>query len=599
MKRIRVNRPARLLLGLACLLTLHACTDHDAASGESLKVYRHAEIGAPANLDPAQAGTTHANFVVVNLFDTLYRYKYLARPYEITPNLALALPEVSDDGLIYTFRIHQGTRFVDDPAFADGRGREVTVRDLVYSLQRHFDPETRSQGAWMWQGRIVGLEEWAAAGANYDRPVPGLVPLDDYTLQVRLTEPYPQLIYTFAHGFSAIVPREAVERYGREFGVRPVGSGPFRLAGFDTTGARLERNPHYREAVFDLDAEGFDAAIHGFAGLERLDGGSYPFVDRIEMAFIEETAARWNSFMSTRGAQNLLVPEERAESVIETLEPLKLAPEYAGRYHALSELEPAFFYIGFNMDDPDVGLSDDPALNVRNRALRCAIRDAFDWNDFNRRFFHGLGKVFPGVIPPMVPEFDTGLERSSVTGDPEGARERLAAAGWTDDNLPALRLGHVASVTHRQRYEQFRAFMQELSFPTDKVISEPFATFGDLNHAMREGRLMIFMGGWGLDYPEAENTLQMFYGPNAAPGANTFNYRNPEFDALFRLARSIPPGPERAGLYRRMNRMVIDDCVAISGMSIKRVHMWHKNVTMIPDRIVVGGFSLRFVDVEP
>ena len=44
--------------------------------------------GAPSSLDPAQASNIYANFIVVNLYDTLYRYKYLARPYQLEPNLA-------------------------------------------------------------------------------------------------------------------------------------------------------------------------------------------------------------------------------------------------------------------------------------------------------------------------------------------------------------------------------------------------------------------------------------------------------------------------------------------------------------------------------
>ena len=60
------------------------------ADGE--KVYRHAIDGAPGSLDPAHASNIYAATLVKNLFDTLYRYKYLERPYELTPNLAQASP---------------------------------------------------------------------------------------------------------------------------------------------------------------------------------------------------------------------------------------------------------------------------------------------------------------------------------------------------------------------------------------------------------------------------------------------------------------------------------------------------------------------------
>ena len=91
----------------------------------------------------------------------------------------------------------------------------------------------------------------------------------------------------------------------------------------------------------------------------------------------------------------------------------------------------------------------------------------------------------------------------------------------------------------------------------------------------------------------------MFYGPNGSPGSNDANYRNPDYDRLYEKASVMLPSPERTALYRRMNQMVVDDCVAISGLSRKRITLWHKNVVALPDREIVGGFFLRYVDVLP
>ena len=72
-----------------------------------------------------------------------------------------------------------------------------------------------------------------------------------------------------------------------------------------------------------------------------------------------------------------------------------------------------------------------------------------------------------------------------------------------------------------------------------------------------------------------KNTLQLFYGPNRSPGSNDANYNNPEYDELYRQASVMQPSPERTAIYRRMNEMVIDDCVAISGLSRKAIGLWH------------------------
>jgi len=60
----------------------------------------------------------------------------------------------------------------------------------------------------------------------------------------------------------------------------------------------------------------------------------------------------------------------------------------------------------------------------------------------------------------------------------------------------------------------------------------------------------------------------------------------------------MQPGPERTALYREMNRMVIDDCVAISGLARTRIHLWHKEAIMVPDREILGGYFMRFVDLD-
>jgi len=587
----------RLLAGAFIACTLTACSEPIEPDRASGSVYRHSTDGAPRSLDPAQAATMYSSMVVVNIFDTLYRYKYLARPYELAPNLATGMPEVSDDGLVYTFRIRSDARFTDDPAFPGGKGRGVTVHDLIYALKRHFDPKQRSQGAWLWSGRIEGLDAWGERGARYDQPVEGLRALDEHTLQVTLTERYPQLVYTLATAFSALVPREAVEHYGREFGVRPVGSGPYRLVSFDNTQARLKRNRGFTRPPLDLVAEGFDARRHGDLGLQELDGERYPFTERLEIQFIGENAARWSAFASG-AVDNVVVPNEQVDTVLAKRNPVEFTPAIRDSYHGYAGLEAGFVYAGFNMADERFGHHPDPQREAANRALRCAIRNAFDWQARNRTFYYGIGRIFPGVIPPAVPEYNSDRSRDSVEHDPEAARALLKEFGWTPESLPELTYGMPAGVQQRQMYAQLRAQLVALGFPPDKIKFETFATFGDFNKAMKNRQLDLFFLGWKLDYPDAQNTLQLFYGPHETPGSNNFNYRNPEFDALYEESATMQPSPRRTAIYRRMNDMVIEDCVAISGLSRTRIHLWEKDIAMLPDQEILGGFFMRFVDVE-
>jgi ABC-type transport system substrate-binding protein len=559
--------------------------------------------GAPTNLDPAQASSIYANFFAVNLFDTLYRYKYLARPYALEPNLAEGLPQVSTDGLIYTIRIKPGVHFIDDPAFADGLGRAVTAHDFVYSIKRHFDPEVRSLGAWLWAGRIVGMTEWNENGADYGQEVAGLRALDDRTIQIQLIQPFPQLTHTLTQGFSAIVPREAVEHYGAGFSLNPVGSGPYRLVSFDSARAVLARNPRFREEPFSLAREGYDPGQQADLGLESLEGQIPPFTNRIEVEFIAEDAARWNAFIAGE-LDFIKVPVSQFDAILDSRDPPALNDQFAEQFAMDASLESGLVMTYFNMSDPRIGIHPDPELDARNRALRCAIIKGFDWNRRNEVFYYGLGRVFPGIIPPATPEFQPNQDIGYIIRDIEGARDLMLRNGWQAENLPVLEYGLVAGVTERQMFEQFR-------YPAEKVQPLTFASYGDYARAYQNREVMMITTSWTMDYPDAENTVQLFYGPNASPGSNNSNYDNEEFNRLYRAnydneefnrlyrASSVmQPTPMRTTMYNNMNRLVMEDCAAISGVSRTLILMWDRDITMLPDRSFIGGGIFRFVQVN-
>jgi ABC-type transport system substrate-binding protein len=588
------------IIFLLVLSILGACGQApDTGSESPVKIYKHAMDGAPGSLDPAQAASIYANFIVVNLYDTLYRYKYLARPYQLQPNLAAAMPEVSADGLTLTIRIKQGVFFNDDPAFEGARGREVKAHDFVYSIKRHFDPDTRSQGAWLWQGRIKGLDLWKTEGSNYGREIDGLRALDDYTIQITLTQPFPQLVHTLTQGYAAIVPREAVEKYGQVFSSHPVGSGPFKLISRDGVRAVLVKNPDFRREPFDLAAEGYDPATEANPGMQKLQGKIPPFVDQLEFEFVPEGAARWNAFSA--GELNFIkVPVSQFDSILSQRTPPTLKPQFAERYAFEASPESGFIYTNFNMADERIGYHPEPEQNQRNHALRCAMVKAFDWNKNNEIFFYNIGRVFPGIIPPAVPEYDVKGDMSYIRHDLQGARDLLQANGWNEDTLPTLEYGFPNGVTERQTFEQFRNFMMTAGFPSDKIRPMIFATYGDYQRAYSQGKVSLINSSWTMDYPDAENLMQLYYGPNAAPGSNSASYNNPDYNRLYEISSVMSESPERTTIYRDMNQLLMNDCVGITGISRTLLFLWDKKFIMKPDRSFLGGYFLRFVDIaEP
>ncbi|MFM2484390.1 ABC transporter substrate-binding protein [Celerinatantimonas yamalensis] len=560
------------------------------------KVLKFAGDSSPRNLDPIQSGTLYATEVVSAIYDTLYQYKYLQRPYQLEPDLAAAMPQISKDGLTYTFTIKKGVHFANDPAFANGKGREVTAQDFVYSIERNFDPKNRSQGTWLWSGKIVGLDQWAKDGADYNKPVTGLKALNRYTIQIKLTQPYPQLMYSLAMPFSSVVPKEAVDKYGKEFAIHPVGSGPFELVSTNTTKTVLVRNPNYRHEVFHLKQEGYNPKTQAQSGVAELDGKTLPIVDRVEISWIPEISAAWNSFTKGNEVVNAGVSNQYMDQVLASRDPVKLKPAFAKKYHYRVKREEGFVYNTFNFNDPNLGYSKDPKVNAQNKALRCAIIKSFNWPQRINRFYMGMGHAYPGFIVPGTNGYDPKLSKASVTQDIAGAKKLLKQYGWNKHNLPMIIYPSTATVEDRQFYEQFRGNLLEIGYPKNKIKMKTYATFGDFNRDLTNSKTMMAPMGWSLDYPDAQDTLQLFYGPFHSPGANAANYNNPKYNALYEKSASMQPSPERTAIYKEMNKILINDCVGIGSFSRTGIALWHKNVVMWPNAF--AGNIFKYIDIK-
>ncbi len=576
-------------------LTLCACLANVALNAE--KVYKWAEVSSPTTLDPVKSSTKYTNTMVTAIYDTLYEYKYLKSPVELKPSLAQAMPEFSKDGKTITIKIKKGVHFIDDPAFKDGKGREIKASDFVYSMKRHFDPKQRSQGAWLYEGRFVGLDEWKKNGSDYSKEVEGLKALDDYTIQLKLTKPFPQVMYTLAMGFSAVVPKEAVEKYGKEFGVHPVGSGPFILKSHNTSKSILVKNKNFREEYFDLKKEGYDEKTQAYTGVASLQGKRLPIVDKIEANWIKDPEPRWNSFTKGNEIMTAGVPNEHLDEVLESKDPIKLKPEFAKKYKYSVNTEAGFVYNVFNFNDEYFGYAKDPKTNAQNKALRCAIIKSFSWKERISRFYLGIGKAYPGYIVPGTDGFDPNMDKTSIKQDIKTAKKLLKENGWNKKTLPVFTYDTPAGVKSKQFYEQFRGNLVKIGWPKNKIKIKTYATFGDFAKQVGKGKTQTVAQGWGLDYPDAENTLQLFYGPNKAPGSNSANYNNPEYNKLYEQSSVMLPSPERTAIYKKMNKILVDDCVGISGFSRTGIALWHNNVIRYAGNEFIGN-TFKYIDVK-
>ena len=500
--------------------------------------------------DPAHAGDMASARAVGRIYEGLLQYAYWDRPYRVEPLLAEGPPDVSEDGLVWRFRIRRGIHFADDACFeaTGGKGRELVAEDFVYSIKRVADVKTGSGGYWAFRGRILGLDEFRAASqgeaaTDYGAAVEGLRAAERHVLEIRLAQPYPQLPWVLAMPYAFAVPREAVERYGRRFANHPVGTGPYVLASArQNYRYEYRANPQWartgRAERMPSDAPSPDA------------GASLPLAARIVDVVVGDPSTAWLMFLSGQ-LDAVDVGREQWDGIVGPGRELR--PELAARGIVL-ERSPQMHvsYTAFNMDDPVVGT---------NRKLRQALSSAFDfdqWLEFqNGRVMRPTGPVPPGVAGHSEEPLPYGF-------DLERARRLLAEAGYPEGRDPAtgrrltlkLELGSADNPEARQAAELMASFMERIG-----VVLEPnYNNWPAFIQKVSRRQAQTFSLTWIGDYPDAQNFLQLFASENASPGPNRANYANPEFDRLYREVLRLPESPEREAACRAAAAAALEDC---------------------------------------
>ena len=560
------------------LLFAGACGRHSLeGEGRSGEMVYFGETTKIRGFDPVKAGDVASAIAASKVFEGLLQYSYLDRPYQIEPLLAESMPAVSRDGLTYTFKIRQGVYFQDDPCFTatGGKGRELVAEDFVYSMKRISDLKNGSSGYWAFNERIVGLDAWRESTggetpSDYGREVEGLRALDRYTLQIKLTRPYPQLLWILTMHYSFAVPREAVEYYGLEFVNHPVGTGPYVLKSYRQN-YRYEfvRNPKWVETG-RIDRYPIRAPAGTDPQLLEDAGKPIPFIDRIVQYVIEDSTTEWLMFL-TGQLESSGVSRDNWDAVI--TQDKMLAGELAKRgIRLLSSPTLDLFYIGFNMDDPVVG---------KNKKLRQAMTCAFNTEEYiqfyNQRIIRPNGPIPSGVsgYSDRPTPFPFNLAR---------ARKLMVEAGYPEGNDPrtgrrlqlTLELGSAENPEFRQAAELFANFMEKIGI----VVKLSYNNWPTFLEKMERRQAQLFSLGWVADYPDAENFLQLFYTPNSSPGPNHSNYSNATFDKLYEQVREMQDTPERTALYQQMADLVVEDCPWIftsNPLAYGLQHQWLKN----------------------
>ena len=490
-------------------------------------------------IDPAFVSDFYSMSMAARVYEGLYQYHYLDRPYRIEPALAAEMPTVSSDGLTYFISLKKGVHFQNDTCIEEGKGsgvgRELVAEDVKYSWGRLLDEKLASPGKWTLEGKLESITV-----------------KDKYSLEIKLKEPNDRFLHIMAMPFLFIVPKECVEIYGADFAFHPVGTGPFRLISHSNKHFRWEKNPQYRESYFPKSS------------LED-SGKRIPFIDGIDDEVITEDQPIWLSFI--KGEHDMIprVPYEKiASGDIKALESQGM--------QFLKETAAEFTYFAFNLEDSVVG-----GYGEKNKNLRKAISLAYDTAPVISLVYQELAKKAHFLIPPIMSEYDESYKNPWGEVNLVRAKELLEKAGYKSGaEVPEIILDTSAEAADRVLAEFFANAVARIGIK----VTVNQRSWPELLSRIQRKQGQIYAVSWLYDYPDIENGLQILLSQNISPGPNKSNYKNTRYDLLVKRLLKTHKKAERQKILKEIRAVLAEDLPWIYSVykyETRLLHPWVKN----------------------
>jgi peptide/nickel transport system substrate-binding protein/oligopeptide transport system substrate-binding protein len=399
-----------------------------------------------ATLDPAIGYDWQNWSMIKSLFDGLMDYE--PGTSTLRPDLAESY-EISPDGMTFTFKLRPGVKFHN--------GREMTAEDIKYSIERVVNPATQSPGA----GFFASIKGHEPVTGGQATELEGITVVDPQTIKFELSRPDATFLHVMALNFAHVVPKEAVEEHGADFGKNPVGTGAYKLAEW-TLGQRLvfEKNTDYwREGVPFLDRITFEIGQEPNVALLRLQQGEVDILgDGIPPA------------------QFLQVKDD---------------PQYKDWIVEGGQLHTGYLTMNVNtppFDDAKVRQAVNHAIN-KDRIVRIINNRAVPANQ---------------PLPPSMPGY--AKDYQGYAYDPEKAKALLSEAGHAEGFSTEL---YAMNTDPNPRIAQ--AIQQDLAAVGIQAEIKSLAQANVIEAGGNGSAPMIWSGGmaWIADFPDPSN----FYGP--------------------------------------------------------------------------------------
>jgi len=513
-----------LIVGLAACGSSSSSSSSGATSASTPKkggVMVFAWDSEPQTIDPAIGWNLLDIQVIRDIFEGLYTYE--PKPGEagtkLIPNLAAAMPTITNGGKTYTIPIKHGVMFQAPVS------REVTADDFKYSFERMMKLPT-APGTYFYTN-IVGATAYQEGKAAH---VSGYKVLNRYTIQIDLVKPDLAFLNSLME-FCDVVPKEWVEKWGnKQFGRHPLGTGPFVFDHW-TPGQEivLKRNPNYRDAA------------HVW-----LDGIKYELSDNAQTAFLK----------LQRGEVDVLGNNVPPGDIAQVMS------DPTWKHYVYQEPVIGTIYLFLNGQFP-------PLNNVK-------VRQAISWainRDKLVKLVGGQAQPLYQVYPPGMPGYQP--DKKWYGYDPAKAKQLLAEAGFPNGFKTTLYTDNVDP--YPKIFQSIQNDLAAVGIKADLKITSnsTFFTLSSTAHTCPMGREL-----WYMDYPDPSDWIISLFTKSAAVtgGQDNAFWWSPVIEKMVAQAQAMTDPQARLALYDQMQAYIMSQAPYVTLYSPIMTTMCSKRV---------------------
>jgi len=431
-----------------------------------------------STLDNIRTGETQNMMVIREILEGLVKYDSNGKPVSAVAESW----DISQDGTVYTFHLRHGVKFHN--------GREVKAADFQYSFERLMDPNEAAFPVDLLRD-VVGVKAYQTGTAKH---ISGIKVVNDYTLQITLKAVNVDFLYNLAETGAEVVPQEVVEKLGKDFGIQPVGCGPFKFVSWKGNEIVLEAfNDYY---------------------------GGRPYLDKLVFQAMEESSAMSAAFNAKNIDVSLVTVAQYAQYKRQMPQLLVEVPEFYTRL------------IGFNMEW-------DAFKDIR---VRQAFNYAIDKKTVVDKYLRGKAYAATGYFPPSMSAYNPTIKGYDY--DPAKAKELLKEAGYPD-GLEVEILGTGNLSWGIPAVEAIMPYLEAVGIKVKPVQLES----GTMYDRIIKGDYQAFI--WSLGgYASPLRYIDRYNSSHSREEGNLMAYKNPAFDTIADLASNETNFDERMNLLR-------------------------------------------------